>query len=70
MIDVARRHQIAIAKSTLNMSEVGARIMGGMDHAMAREVLLGAGWSRTRIRRYERVSLRHYSDPKPALDHV
>ena len=54
MIDVGRRHQIAIAKSTLNMSEVGARIMGGMDHAKAREVLAKASWSRKRIENYER----------------
>src|SRR6202007_107296 len=33
------KHQIAIAKKTLKMSDMGARIMGGMTKDEAREVL-------------------------------
>jgi hypothetical protein len=33
------KHQIAIAKKTLKMSDVGARIMGGMTKDEAREIL-------------------------------
>jgi hypothetical protein len=39
-ISVSERHQLRIALATLKMSEVGAKIMGGMDHAEAREVIL------------------------------
>lgn len=66
MIDVARRHQVAIAKKTLHLSTVGAMIMGGMDHPTAREVLAVAGWSPTRISRYERVVTGFKLAPKRA----
>ncbi|GAG28400.1 unnamed protein product [marine sediment metagenome] len=36
---VGEKHQLKIAKSTLKMSEVGARIMGGMTHKEAREII-------------------------------
>lgn len=39
--NVFRRHQIAIARKTLKMSCVGARIMGGMDHRGAAIILYG-----------------------------
>ena len=53
MYDVAKKHQLAIAKKTLRLSEVGARIMGGMNHAEARKVLADVGWSQRRIAKYE-----------------
>jgi len=38
-MDTAKRHQLAIARKTMGMSCVGARIMGGMDHVKAGEML-------------------------------
>jgi hypothetical protein len=38
-LDVPTKHQIKIAKATLRMSDVGARIMGGMTKEQAREIL-------------------------------
>ena len=35
MHQVADKHQLKIAKDTMRMSCVGARIMGGMDHLTA-----------------------------------
>jgi hypothetical protein len=37
--DVFWKHQVAIAKRTMEMSEIGARIMGGMTHQEASEIL-------------------------------
>ena len=57
--NVFQKHQIKIAKQTLRLSEarpwryIGASIMGGMDHAKAREVLKDAGWSEARISKWE-----------------
>lgn len=39
MHDVAKGHQMKIAKSTLKMSDIGARIMGGMSKAEARKFI-------------------------------
>lgn len=39
MKDVAKKHQLKIAKDTLKMSDVGAFIMGGMTKDEAREIL-------------------------------
>ena len=39
MFDVALKHQLRIARQTLRMSDVGARIMGGMTKREACEVL-------------------------------
>jgi hypothetical protein len=39
-LSVPDQHQLKIARATLRMSEIGARIMGGMDHAQARAVIL------------------------------
>ena len=36
---VFEKHQLAIAKKTLKMSDVGARIMGGMTKAQAKEII-------------------------------
>ena len=38
-LSVFDRHQLAIAKKTLTYSDVGAKIMGGMTKAEAREVI-------------------------------
>lgn len=38
-LDVPTQHQIKIAKKTLTMSDVGARIMGGMTREEAKEIL-------------------------------
>ena len=37
--DIFAYHQIKIAKSTLKMSDIGARIMGGMTKDEARDIL-------------------------------
>jgi hypothetical protein len=39
MIDVARKHQLRIARDTLKMSDTGALIMGGMTKDEARQML-------------------------------
>jgi len=38
-LDVFDKHQIAIAKRTLKMNDVGAAIMGGMSKEQARAIL-------------------------------
>ena len=38
-LTVPERHQLKIARATLKMSDVGARIMGGMSKAEAREII-------------------------------
>lgn len=38
-VDVFTRHQIAIARRTLEMSDAGALIMGGMTKEEARAIL-------------------------------
>ncbi len=39
IMEVFDKHQVAIAKKTLRMSDMGANIMGGMTKEQAREVL-------------------------------
>lgn len=51
--DVANKHMTKIAKSTLTMSDVGARIMGGMTKDEARTHLRRMGWSDSRIKKLE-----------------
>jgi len=41
MQDVARKHQIAIARRTLELSDEGAMILGGMTKDEARAILAG-----------------------------
>jgi len=53
MQDVAKKHEIRIAIKTLRLSEIGAQILGGMNHEKARQVLREAGWSDQRIQDYE-----------------
>jgi len=51
MRDVAKQHQLKIAKDTLRMSDVGALIMGGMTKDEAHQVLKEHGWTDERIRK-------------------
>ena len=54
MKSVPDAHQIAIAKKTLRLSDVGAMILGGMTKEEARSVLREkAGWSSDRISQFE-----------------
>jgi hypothetical protein len=39
MIDIARKHQLRIARDTLKLSDTGALIMGGMTKDEARQIL-------------------------------
>ncbi len=39
-LDVPQQHQLKIARATLKMSELGARIMGDMTHDQARKIIL------------------------------
>ncbi len=39
-LTVPERHQLKIARNTLKMSDVGARIMGGPTKEQAREIIL------------------------------
>jgi len=43
MEDVFLRHQLRIARRTLTLSDVGARIMGGMTKEEARRILREQG---------------------------
>ena len=39
-LSVAEKHQLKIARRTLELSDVGAMILGGMDKPTARDVIL------------------------------
>ncbi len=52
-MDIFKRHQKKIAISTLKMSDVGARIMGGMTKNEAKMFLGSIGWSTAAIDRLE-----------------
>ncbi len=52
-LTVPEKHQLAIAKSTLKMSDAGAMIMGGMTKKEARDFLKKIGWSDQRIKKLE-----------------
>ena len=52
-MDIPTKHQLAIAKSTLRMSAIGAQIMGGMNHEQAHAFLKSQGWSDKRIKQLE-----------------
>lgn len=38
-LSVPEKHQLKIARSTLKMSDIGARIMGGMTKDEARDII-------------------------------
>tara|TARA_Y100000310_G_scaffold330958_2_gene403650 strand:+ start:952 stop:1122 length:171 start_codon:yes stop_codon:yes gene_type:complete len=49
-----QKHQFAIAKRTLRLSDAGALILGGMTKAEARTFLATvANWSAARIAKFE-----------------
>ena len=48
-LDVFQKHQKSIAISTLRMSDVGARIMGGTTKQKAREFLKSIGFAEAKI---------------------
>ena len=52
-LDVFQRHQKRIALDTLRMSDIGARIMGGMDKPAAREFLRSIGYTAAQIAKME-----------------
>lgn len=52
-MSVFDKHQKRIAKNTLRMSDVGARIMGGMTKPEARRILSRLGLSQTAIDKIE-----------------
>jgi len=52
-MDVFKKHQINIAKQTLKMNDVFARIMGGMTKEQARKILLESGLSQKQIDKME-----------------
>lgn len=57
-LSVPEQHQLKIAKSTLRMSDAGARIMGGMTKEQARQFLkTKAGWSDSKIKAFEGSAL-------------
>lgn len=51
--DVPEQHQLKIAKKTLQMSDAGAKVMGGMTKEEARAFLKKIGWSESRIAKLE-----------------
>ena len=46
-MDVPRKHQMNIAKKTLKLSDIGARILGGMTKETARRILRESGLYRS-----------------------
>jgi len=57
ILTVPEQHQFKIAKSTLRLSDAGARIMGGMSKDEARKFLRDkCKWSDTRIANFEKLA--------------
>ena len=52
-LNVFQRHQKRIALDTLRMSDIGAKIMGGMDKPAAREFLRSIGYAPAQIAKME-----------------
>ena len=50
MEDIFRKHQIRIAKRTLELSDFGAKILGGMAKDEARKILADAAERKKRQR--------------------
>lgn len=53
-LSVPEQHRLKIAKSTLRMSDAGARIMGGMTKTEARAFLKSIGWTDKAIKTLEK----------------
>jgi len=68
-LSVPQKHQEKIALSTLKMSDVGAYIMGGMDHQHAVQFLRSIGYrdddlaSRLRIYGHDTEAILKYMVP-------
>jgi hypothetical protein len=52
-MNVFTKHQVAIAKKTLTLSDAGALVLGGMTKDQARKILKDNGWSDSRISKLE-----------------
>jgi DNA-directed RNA polymerase subunit RPC12/RpoP len=63
-LSVPEKHQLKIAKKTLQMSDAGANIMGGMDKKEARAFLKKIGYSDDKIAGLEEALLEFGDDPK------
>ena len=48
-MDTFQKHQFAIAKRSLKLTDAGALILGGMTKYEARQFLANIGWSKERI---------------------
>ena len=53
-LTVPQKHQLKIAKDTLKMSDVGARVMGGMTKDEARKFLKSIGYTDNEIKKLEK----------------
>ncbi|MFA7455766.1 MAG: hypothetical protein WCZ10_15025, partial [Desulfobulbaceae bacterium] len=72
---VANFHRVKIAKRTLRLSDVEAKIMGGMTKDEARAVLRKAGWSDAKIKAWEdgyplSSPSKQYWESKPVIRNV
>ena len=52
-LTVPQQHQLKIAKKTLKMNDVMAKVMGGMNKDEARAFLKSIGWSDQKIKKAE-----------------
>lgn len=52
-LSVPEKHQLNIAKKTLRMNDVMARVMGGMTKDQSRSFLRSIGWTAARIKQHE-----------------
>ena len=52
-LSVPQQHQLKIAKATLRLPDVGARLMGGLTKDAARDFLRSIGWSNEQITKHE-----------------
>lgn len=53
-LTVPQKHQLKIAKDTLRMNDVMAKVMGGMTKDEARNFLKSIGWSDKKIANLEK----------------
>lgn len=54
-MDTFKKHQIAIAKKTLKLSDTGAFVLGGMTKQEARDVLKRTSkWTEKKIESFEK----------------
>ncbi len=53
LLDVALKHQIAIATRTLHLNDAGALVMGGMSKQEAYDLLRDNGYSHAKLDRMQ-----------------